>query len=89
MHSVKLVPSGVSYNSKNNLLFDALAQSIPLEHSCKIGNCGICIAEIVDGKVLDENNEVVTTGNVVTCCSKAISNLTLKANYYPELIHIK
>ncbi|MDE1309868.1 CDP-6-deoxy-delta-3,4-glucoseen reductase [Vibrio aestuarianus subsp. cardii] len=88
-YNIKIQPAGISYTSEENLLDDALAQSIPLEHSCKTGDCGACNAEIISGIVENENGESVNQGNVLTCKSKAKSDVVLKVNYYPELIHIK
>ena len=88
-YKIKIQPSNVSYQSENNLLDDALSQSIPLEHSCKNGDCGVCSAEIISGEILNESAEVVTQGSILTCQSKALSDAILKANYYPELANIK
>ncbi|OCH18579.1 FAD-binding oxidoreductase [Aliivibrio logei] len=88
-YNIKIQPAGISYTSEENLLDDALSQSIPLEHSCKTGDCGACNAEIISGIVENENGESVTQGNILTCQSKAKSDVILKTNYYPELVHIK
>lgn len=85
---IEIQPSGVCFNSQDNILGDALCQSVPLEHSCKTGNCGICSAEIVSGKVENETGQLVESGQILTCRSKAKSDLILKANYYPELVNI-
>ncbi|ASG00972.1 CDP-6-deoxy-delta-3,4-glucoseen reductase [Vibrio anguillarum] len=82
-------PSGVEYQSGRNILDDALASSISLEHSCKTGDCGVCCAEVISGLVENENGELVTQGHILTCQSKAKSDVVLKANYYPELVDIK
>jgi len=84
-YNVKINPSGVSFQSEQNLLGDALKNSIPLEYSCKVGECGICLAEIVTGKVENENGEIVQKGTILTCKSRALSNVVLKAKYHPEL----
>jgi CDP-4-dehydro-6-deoxyglucose reductase len=86
---VQLQPSGVIYSSESTLLEDALTQNIVLEHSCKTGTCGVCQAEIIEGVVENELGEVVAKGHILTCCSKAKSDVTLMANYYPELAEIK
>ncbi|MBF4438157.1 CDP-6-deoxy-delta-3,4-glucoseen reductase, partial [Vibrio anguillarum] len=39
--------------------------------------------------VENENGELVTQGHILTCQSKAKSDVVLKANYYPELVDIK
>lgn len=88
-YDIEIQPSGIHYKSDKNLLEDALSQLIPLEHSCKTGDCGACSAEILSGTVENELGELVTKGAILTCQSKAKTNVILKANYYPELIHIK
>lgn len=88
-YTIKILPSGVSYKSENNLLDDALAQSVPLEHSCKTGDCGMCSASVISGSIENENGDLINSGSILTCQSKALSDITLQANYYPELVHIK
>lgn len=88
-YKIEIQPAGVHFQSENNLLDDALEQSIPLEHSCKTGECGACSAEVISGKIENEHGEIVNTGAILTCKSKALSDSILKANYYPELAHLK
>ncbi|HGS4814920.1 TPA: FAD-binding oxidoreductase [Vibrio cholerae] len=88
-YKIEIQPSGIFFQSEDNLLNDALAQSLPLEHSCKTGDCGACSAEVLSGQVENENGQVVDKGTILTCQSKARSDLVLKANYYPELARIK
>ncbi|TFH92989.1 FAD-binding oxidoreductase [Vibrio ouci] len=88
-YKIEIQPSKVHFTSDENLLEDALSQSVPLEHSCKTGDCGACKAEIVLGKIENEKGDVVTQGEILTCQSKAMADSVLKANYYPELAHIK
>jgi len=88
-YKIEIQPSGVHFQSEGNILDDALEHLIPLEHSCKTGECGVCSAEVVSGEVENEAGEVVQKGKVLTCQSKALSNVTLNVNYYPELSHQK
>lgn len=88
-YNIEIQPAGVHYKSKDNLLDDALTQSIPLEHSCKTGDCGACSAEVISGSVENEHGILVTEGTILSCKSKAKTDVILKANYYPELISIK
>ncbi|CAK2409145.1 CDP-6-deoxy-L-threo-D-glycero-4-hexulose-3-dehydrase reductase [Vibrio crassostreae] len=88
-YNIEIQPSGMKFKSENNLLEDALSQSIPLEYSCKTGDCGTCNADIVSGEVENECGNIVNQGEILICQSKAKSNVILKANYYPELVHIK
>jgi len=86
MYKINIQPAGVHFISENNLLDDALKQSIHLEYSCKTGDCGTCSAEIISGEIENENGEIVNSGSVLTCQSKAKSDAILKAHYYPELV---
>lgn len=88
-YKIEIMPSGISFESESNILDDAIAQNIFLEHSCKSGDCGVCAADILSGTVINENGQTVSSGKVLTCQSRAKSDLTLKANYYPELAKIK
>ncbi|AXN32110.1 FAD-binding oxidoreductase [Vibrio coralliilyticus] len=88
-YQIEIQPAGVSYRSEKNLLNDALNSSLPLEHSCKTGDCGVCAAEVVSGVVENEHGKLVTGGVVLTCRSKPKSDTVLKANYYPELVDFK
>ncbi|PZP32750.1 MAG: CDP-6-deoxy-delta-3,4-glucoseen reductase [Shewanella oneidensis] len=87
--TIQIQPSNIEFKSDENLLEDALSQSIHLEHSCKTGDCGMCSAEIISGLVQNKLGEIIEQGHVLTCQSKAMSNMVIKANYYPELAHIK
>lgn len=88
-YNIEIHPAGVSYKSEKNLLEDALLSNLPLEHSCKTGNCGVCSATVLSGAIENEDGVVVTSGQVLVCQSKARSDAILKAHYYPELAHIK
>lgn len=88
-YTIEIQPAGVKYQSEGNLLDDALSASLPIEHSCKTGDCGVCSAEVIDGSVENEKGDVVTSGYILTCQSRAKSDIALKANYYPELVNIK
>ncbi|WP_290705502.1 FAD-binding oxidoreductase [Amphritea sp.] len=85
-YEIIIQPAGVHFQSDRNLLDDALKQSVPLAHSCKTGDCGICTAEIISGEVENEKGIIVKSGDVLVCQSKALSNTTLKAFYHPELV---
>ncbi len=88
-YKIEIQPAGVQYNSTGNVLDDALSQSVPLEHSCKTGDCGMCSAEVISGQVQNEHGHIVEQGCILTCQSKAMSDLVLNANYYPQLAGIK
>ncbi len=88
-YKITIEPSGKHFISDKNLLEDAISQSIPLEHSCKTGDCGACSVEVLSGSIEVNTGEVVDSGNILTCQSKALSDAVIKANYFPELINIK
>ncbi|MBN3493432.1 FAD-binding oxidoreductase [Vibrio neptunius] len=88
-YHIEVQPAGVTYKSEDNLLEDALQQSITIEHSCKTGDCGVCSAELIQGKVENENGDIITEGHFLTCQSRAKSDSVLKATYVPELANIK
>jgi len=85
-YNIEIQPAGVYFQSDENILGDALEQSIPLEHSCKTGDCGVCAAVVLSGKIQNEKGNVVTSGTILTCQSKVLSDATLQVLYHPELI---
>lgn len=88
---VEVVPSKIQYPAakESTLLDAALANGLFLQHSCKKGQCGVCVAEVLSGLVKNEHGMMVTCGEVLTCCSYAQSNATIKAQYYPQLAQIE
>jgi len=84
-YTIEIQPAGVHFESESNLLSDALEQAVPLAYSCKTGECGTCEAEVVLGNVNNGYDEIVNRGVILTCQAKALSNVTLKAKYHPEL----
>ncbi len=88
-YCIELLPSNTRFRSEKNLLDDAISQEITLEHSCKNGDCGVCEAKVVSGEALLESGERVSSGTILTCQSKALSDMVLEAEYYPELSKIK
>ncbi|MBB1441095.1 CDP-6-deoxy-delta-3,4-glucoseen reductase, partial [Shewanella sp. SG41-4] len=56
---------------------------------CMTGECGTCSAEVLSGSIENEHGEIVNSGKILTCKSKARSDIQLKAKYYPELLNIK
>lgn len=88
-YKVEIKPANIVFESKTNILADALTQEVILDHSCKNGDCGICEAKIVSGEALGVSGERVSSGTILTCQSKALSDMVLEAEYYPELSKIK
>ncbi|WP_404273517.1 CDP-6-deoxy-delta-3,4-glucoseen reductase [Yersinia similis] len=94
--NVKLHPSGIIFTSDgtSTILDAALDSNINIEYSCKDGTCGSCKAILISGEVDSAENtflteEDVAKGAILTCCSKAKSDIELDVNYYPELSHIQ
>jgi CDP-4-dehydro-6-deoxyglucose reductase, E3 len=85
---VEVMPSGISFSCYGNILQDALSKGIALEHSCKNGSCGVCSAKLLSGIVEDQYGKEISSGNFLTCQSKAITDIVIEANYYPELVGI-
>jgi CDP-4-dehydro-6-deoxyglucose reductase len=86
---VEIQPAGIEYQSEANLLDDALKQNITLEHSCKNGDCGSCCAELLSGSVENEKGVVISFGELLTCKSKPLTDIVLRANYFSELVDFK
>ena len=79
--SVELVESAVTLkvSEKETLLEALLKAGIDAPHSCKIGGCGTCEIEVLNGDVdhrdvflTDENKQ--TRKSILTCCSRANSD---------------
>lgn len=90
-YKVEILPVGGIFpiSLDNTILNAALVNNLPLEHSCLRGDCGLCKATLISGKVKNELGEIVSSGNILTCCSYAQSDLCLEATYIPELAHIQ
>lgn len=90
-YEIEIQPARVKYKASvdDTLLSAALANKFCLEHSCRSGECGLCSATIVSGTVKNEFGDLVTEGNVLTCCSYPQSDITLLAKFLPELSDIE
>ena len=77
--------NGLEFNSVDGqtILEAARQNNVAIEHSCRNGRCGVCVAPLLKGKtdaVIDEeflgkgNTEGV---NILTCCRVAISDIYL------------
>lgn len=89
-HKITIYPSKVSYAAKHSeaVLDAALAANIPLEHSCKNGDCGICSAVLREGVVKNEAGEKISTGKFLTCQCMPETDIEIEAEYYPQLTNI-
>ncbi len=88
---VNILPAGIEFNATNEqtVLEAALSQGFFLGHSCKKGTCGTCKAEIVSGQLINDAGQMMTHGDIFTCAARALSDVVLKAKYFPELAHIE
>jgi len=95
--SIQLLPSNIEFHlsGSETILNAALSKNINLEYSCNNGQCGQCKAVLVEGEVSVpeelcdqvalhslENNEILT------CCTRAETDLKIQADYYEQLSHI-
>jgi CDP-4-dehydro-6-deoxyglucose reductase len=95
--NIRLLPSNIEFQllGSETILNAALSKNINLEYSCKNGQCGQCRAVLVEGDVtvLEELREQVAlhsldTNEILTCCTRAETNLIIQAEYYEQLRHI-
>jgi CDP-4-dehydro-6-deoxyglucose reductase len=86
-YQVTLKPSGHSYQAAadTTLLQAALDAGLTLPYGCRDGACGTCKAKILEGRVdhgkAQEHSLPLVerdAGNVLTCCARALSDITLE-----------
>lgn len=89
-YRINIQPANIHYLAVSDvtLLDAALASKVSLQHSCKSGTCGTCVATVMSGTITNERGELVTDGNVLTCQSYAGSDAVLHATYFSELADI-
>jgi ferredoxin-NADP reductase len=63
-----------------------IAESIgvPIDYSCRVGTCGVCKTQLLEGKVTMEVEEALTAedkaqGIILACQAKSIGNLVVEA----------
>ena len=96
MTTVTIIPANISFSAseKETLLDSALQAGVILNYSCKSGACGACKAKVVSGEVASEGGSITLSsdeqdqGMVLTCCSRALTDCTLEADYLPELTRL-
>jgi CDP-4-dehydro-6-deoxyglucose reductase len=90
-YKIEILPAGLYFEADANtsILDSAISANIQLDHSCRNGECGICTAELIEGSAVDTDENVFTSGNLLTCRAKPQSDLKLIATYCPELADIK
>ena len=80
-----LLSNGVSFECGLNesILDAAQRESIVLEHSCRNGRCGVCVAPVSNGhtKMLRHEEFLVqendSSGRILTCCRAASTDIAL------------
>lgn len=90
INTLRIMPSDLSceYSEGENILQAALNNAIALEHSCKTGDCDTCKARLLEGSVIYRDAHVAPGEEFLTCISFGTGNITIQANYIPELAHI-
>lgn len=95
--SIRVLPSNVEFelSGRETILNAALSKNVNLEYSCNNGQCGQCKAILLEGNVsvVDELREQViehrlANNEILTCCTRAETNLKIQADYYEQLSHI-
>lgn len=89
-HKVILKPSGIEFLAEANkaILDSALNNDITIEHSCKNGDCGVCAAVLLTGKVKTDEQEIIEFGQILTCKATPLSDVEIETQYYPQLSKI-
>jgi len=73
-----------------NLLEQLLINDLPVEYSCKTGDCGLCISTLVDGDVFVTDVTSILPGeDILLCQTKPLSDVILEVEIIPELLDIK
>jgi ferredoxin len=65
--------------AKKSLLLELEERNILPNYSCRQGHCGVCVAKLIDGKVLT-NNVLYPLDNddILLCSTKPTTDLVLK-----------
>jgi CDP-4-dehydro-6-deoxyglucose reductase len=86
---IRLLPSDHEFELLGNssLLEAGLSAGLGLAYGCSSGNCGKCLARVVEGEVVKIRhhdffiNEVnKASGQVLMCCNTALTDLVLEAD---------
>lgn len=73
------------------VLESALKQKVNLEHSCKTGQCGVCLATLLDGDVEEVQPQQALTdehksnNQFLTCCCTPKTNIVIDAQDLTQL----
>lgn len=74
---------GFTLNQGENMLHAALQQGLVLEHSCKIGRCGVCKTKVISGEsAILQTEESLSEqeqqeGFILTCCRTVTTDVSL------------
>ena len=84
MLEIKLINGKKFYCDKNQSIIDAaIKNDISLEHSCKNGRCGVCIADVLNGDTaITQAEEYIHlnqefSSSILTCSRTPLSDITL------------
>jgi len=86
--TVLLQPNGLELHPREgeSILDSALRAGVNLPHSCKSGNCGSCIARLIEGEVsypfgppMGLNEEDRRNRSVLLCKAQAVGNVVVEA----------
>jgi ferredoxin len=65
----------------------ARGAGLPVQSSCELGNCGTCIARVIDGRVEMHRNEVLTSAEIddgwILTCQTVPTTPTVRVVYEP------
>ena len=74
-----------------SLLDLALASGLPVNYSCKRGDCGQCLGKLLTGNAaaLEPGRPLMREGEIYLCNAVACEDLTVEIPYVPELDGIR
>ncbi len=84
-----------SVDGNKTLLVEAKSKGVVLEHSCRTGRCGVCKAKVLSGKTRVIQPEAaltgdeISSGDVLTCCRAAVSDVELDIEDLGRLAEIE
>lgn len=96
MHKVKLANGVVFHCEESQTILDAArSNDIAIEHSCKSGRCGVCIAQVTEGETKAIRNEESISSDellskkILTCSRTPINDISLDIKDLGEIGKIK
>ncbi|MFY9180245.1 MAG: 2Fe-2S iron-sulfur cluster binding domain-containing protein [Venatoribacter sp.] len=85
-HQARINDAVIEVNSKETILNSALRQGIAMAHSCRVGGCGTCKCQLLEGeiKALTDfgyilNEEELNNNVILACQSVPKSNVKIRA----------